>query len=194
MLGNFFQKGSPEGEGHPEDAQAAAPQGGQPQKRRPTPAAQAPSAEALEQQFAQWVMMQAQNIMMALGQMPNGMSAEPNLEAAKMLLDQLEMVGHKTAGNLSSRERRILNRFKDELSIAFTEISGGTPPSLMPSRSAMIDLDQLAGPPMEMDGEDEEPTPSQRPQASEPRRSAPSASSETPEPEENKKKYFKSYG
>jgi hypothetical protein len=57
----------------------------------------------LAQRFVQFVMMQTQNIFYVLGRIPSpdGRPIPPNLEAAKLLIDQLEMIQEKTRGNLS---------------------------------------------------------------------------------------------
>src|SRR5271154_6281176 len=87
------------------------------------------------QRFIEFVMMQAQNAMLFLGQIPHPQSGKPevNLDVAKMFIDQLAMIREKTRGNLSSDEAGILNNTLTNLQMAFVEISqqhgGGTPPS-----------------------------------------------------------------
>src|ERR1700733_9591390 len=88
----------------------------------------------LAQRFVQFVMMQAQNIFYVLGRIPSpdGRPIPPNLEAAKLLIDQLEMVQEKTRGNLSTQESSILEDALKNVRLAFVESSGGTPASMMP--------------------------------------------------------------
>ena len=139
----------------------------------------------LAQRFVQFVMMQAQNIFYVLGRIPSqdGRPIPPNLEAAKILIDQLEMVQEKTRGNLSAQEASILTDALKNVQLAFVEATGGTPASMMPKSSL---------PDFPLDGEDEAaPAP-----APEKAKSAPAAATPaTPAPEtENKKKFTKSYG
>ena len=56
----------------------------------------------LSQRFIEFVMMQAQNAALFLGQIPNPQTGkgEINLELAKMFIDQLGMIQEKTRGNL----------------------------------------------------------------------------------------------
>jgi len=88
----------------------------------------------LAQRFVQFVMMQAQNIFYVLGRIPSpdGRPTPPNLEVAKLLIDQLEMIQEKTRGNLSSQESTILDDALKNVRLAFVESSGGTPASMMP--------------------------------------------------------------
>jgi len=89
----------------------------------------------LAQRFVQFVMMQTQNIFYVLGRIPSpdGRPIPPNLEAAKILIDQLEMVQEKTRGNLSAQESSILTDALKNVQLAFVEVSGGTPASLSDS-------------------------------------------------------------
>ena len=93
-----------------------------------------PNAEMV-QRFVQFVMMQAQNIYYVLGRIPSpdGRPVPPNLEAAKILIDQLEMVQEKTRNNLSKQETSILEEALKNVQLGFVEASGGTPASMMPS-------------------------------------------------------------
>jgi hypothetical protein len=166
-----------------------------------------PDTQELAQRFVQFIMIQAQNVLYVLGKIPgpDGRAPEPNLEAGKMLIDQLDMISHKTAGNLSDQESKILKDTLSELQMAFVDSSGGTPASMMPDRSPKINLDEL-----EQEQESAPPQPKPEPATAE--APAPAASSEpapaaTPEPapeskeskdsdedEGDKKKFFKSYG
>lgn len=156
-------------------------------------------AGEMAQRFVQFVMIQAQNIMFVLGRIPSpdGMAHPPNLEAAKMLIDQLEMIKEKTRGNTSKQEDKILEEALQAVRLAFVEASGGTPASMMPSRGPQFNMDEMLG------DEDEEelhepapPAPQAAKPAQAPEPKAPSAAPEPSKPEEDaaKKKYFKSYG
>jgi len=65
--------------------------------------------QELAQRFVQFVMIQAQNVLYVLGKIPgpDGSAPQPNLEAAKMLIDQLDMIQAKTQGNLIEQEGKI---------------------------------------------------------------------------------------
>src|ERR1700761_6610783 len=88
----------------------------------------------LAQRFVQFVMVQVQNIYYVLGRIPSpdGRPMQPNLEAGKILIDQLEMIDAKTEGNLSAQESAILDDALKNVRLAFVEVSGGTPASMMP--------------------------------------------------------------
>src|ERR1700677_1073674 len=138
----------------------------------------------LAQRFVQFVMMQVQNIFYVLGRIPSpdGRPMPVNLEAGKLLIDQLEMVQAKTGGNLSTQESGILDDALKNVRLAFVEVSGGTPASMMPSPS-MPDF------PLE----EEEELPS-APAAKAKPPPPPEAPAKPVEPQENKKKFTKTYG
>jgi hypothetical protein len=81
----------------------------------------------LTQRFIEFVMMQAQNAALFLGQIPNPQTgqAEVNLEVARMFIDQLAMIQEKTRGNLSSEETAVLRNALASLQMAFVEASQG---------------------------------------------------------------------
>ena len=64
----------------------------------------------ISQRFIEFVMMQAQNAALFLGQIPNPQTGkgEVNLELAKMFIDQLAMIQEKTRGNLTNEESAVL--------------------------------------------------------------------------------------
>src|SRR5260221_1878953 len=141
----------------------------------------------LAQRFVQFVMMQAQNIFYVLGRIPSpdGRPMPPNLEAGKILIDQLEMIQEKTRGNLSTQESSILDDALKNVRHAFVEVSGGTPASMMPkSNLPDFPLDEE-----EPDLTEPPPLPGAKPKAA----AAPVDDTPKPEPE-NKKKFTKTYG
>src|SRR3954451_12273585 len=77
------------------------------------------------QRFIEFVMMQAQNAALFLGQIPNPQTGkgEVNLELAKMFIDQLGMIQEKTRGNLTSEEGAVLKNTLSNLQMAFVEVS-----------------------------------------------------------------------
>jgi hypothetical protein len=142
----------------------------------------------LAQRFVQFVMMQAQNIFYVLGRIPSpdGRPMPVNLEAAKMLIDQLEMIHEKTRGNLSNQESSILDDALTKVRLIFVEVSGGTPASMMPSPSM---------PDFPLEDEEVELPPEPAPSVQEkPKAAAPAADAKPVEPPENKKKFTKTYG
>jgi hypothetical protein len=132
----------------------------------------------LTQRFIEFVMMQAQNAALFLGQIPNPQTrrAEVNLEVARMFIDQLAMIQEKTRGNLTTEESTVLRNAISSLQMAFVEASQGGKAS-----------DAPASPP--------EPATNVEPAA--PVTDSPT-SNETPQslaPEtESKKKFTKTYG
>ena len=137
----------------------------------------------LAQRFVEFVMMQAQNAALFLGQIPNPQTGkgEVNLEVAKMFIDQLAMIQEKTRGNLSNEEATVLRNAISNLQMAFVEVSqaqksGGAAASRGPSAEA-------AGASESSSAEEPGPAPETPP--------PPSLSSEE---RESKKKFTKSYG
>ena len=135
----------------------------------------------LSQRFIEFVMMQAQNAALFLGQIPNPQTGqgEVNLELAKMFIDQLGMIQEKTRGNLTNEETAVLRNTLSNLQMAFVEVSQQT-------RSES--------------GATSSPSTPAEPQPP----AEPSAASAPPEPEsapvtpqvesESRKKFTKSYG
>ncbi len=139
----------------------------------------------LAQRFIEFVMMQAQNVALFLGQIPNPQTgeAEVNLQFAKMFIDQLGMIQEKTRGNLSNEEATVLRNTLSNLQMAFVEASqneGGGSPAPAPAREQGVSSPEPATSP----GEEPAAAPPDGVSASAP------ASSET----ESRKKFTKSYG
>lgn len=93
----------------------------------------------LTQRFIEFIMMQAQQAALCLGQIPHPSTgkAEINLDAARMFIDHLEIVKEKTRGNLSKDEEKILTSILSELQLAFVHIAqgagAGTEPEAAPT-------------------------------------------------------------
>jgi hypothetical protein len=141
----------------------------------------------MTKRFVQFVMVQAQNILYVLGRIPTpeGERLPPNLQAAKMMIDHLELIRIKTEGNLTAQETKIISEALQQVQLAFVEASGGTPVGMMPDRGPQVDMSALEE---ELDPEEASaPTKAEAPTTSQP------AGGITSEAEE-KKKYFKSYG
>src|SRR5437764_10260056 len=79
----------------------------------------------MSQRVIEFVMMQAQNAALFLGQIPNPQTGkgEVNLELAKMFIDQLAMIQEKTRGNLTNEETAVLRNTLSNLQMAFVEVS-----------------------------------------------------------------------
>ncbi|HEY0369492.1 MAG TPA: DUF1844 domain-containing protein [Chthoniobacterales bacterium] len=131
----------------------------------------------LTQRFIEFIMMQAQNAALFLGQIPNPQTGEGevNLDLAKMFIDQLAMIQEKTRGNLSKEEEGVLRNTISNLQMAFVEVS----------RSEGVTTAAPAAPPPQQAAQPQE-TPA--PPASE---SSPAAE---PNESESRKKFTKSYG
>jgi hypothetical protein len=132
----------------------------------------------LTQRFIEFVMMQAQNAALFLGQIPNPQTgqAEVNLEVARMFIDQLAMIQEKTRGNLTSEESTVLRNALSSLQMAFVEASQSSPSSGATSRPPE------AAPEAASEATDKQPA-------------APADAPSIASPEsESKKKFTKSYG
>ena len=81
----------------------------------------------LTQRFIEFVLMQAQQAALFLGQIPNPQTGRPevNLEVARMFIDQLAMIQEKTRGNLTSEETTVIRNALSGLQMAFFEASQG---------------------------------------------------------------------
>ncbi len=75
--------------------------------------------------FLELVSLFQMQAMMALGKMANPMTgkAERNLDAARLMIDTLEMLEKKTAGNLNPDESRMIKAALTDLRIMFVEES-----------------------------------------------------------------------
>jgi hypothetical protein len=142
----------------------------------------------LAQRFVQFVMMQTQNIFYVLGRIPSpdGRPIPPNLEAGKILIDQLEMIQEKTRGNLSTQESSIIDDALKNVRLAFVEVSGGTPASMMPKSN----LPEFPIEDDESDFDEPAPMPAEKPKTAAPAPVPPKPGAE----QENKKKFSKTYG
>lgn len=81
------------------------------------------SAGEMTRRFIEFVLMQAQQVALMLGQMPapDGKPMKPNLPVARIFIDQLDMIREKTRGNLTAEESNLLNKVLSDLQIAFVE-------------------------------------------------------------------------
>jgi len=136
-------------------------------------------AGEMTQIFIEFVMMQAQNAALFLGQIPNPRGGEPevNLPLAKMFIDQLAVIGAKTQGNLNADEAKVLDSALSQLEAAFLDVA---------SRTEGFHPGESLAPPRQA-------APSTPPPAAIPPPDAPPAPAPAPE-EEGRKRFTKSYG
>lgn len=132
----------------------------------------------MSQRFIEFVMMQAQNAALFLGQIPNPQTGqgEVNLELAKMFIDQLGMIQEKTRGNLTNEEAAVLKNTISNLQMAFVEVS-------QEKRAGKVETPAQPAPKAET------PEPS-TPASEEKTETPPTPTSES----ESRKKFTKSYG
>lgn len=70
-------------------------------------------------------MMQAQNILFMLGLIPtpDGRRVRPDIEGARLLIDQLAMIKEKTRGNLTADESSVLDQMLSRVRLTFVEVA-----------------------------------------------------------------------
>jgi cell envelope opacity-associated protein A len=80
-------------------------------------------AEMMSALFAQLIMQQSNMAMLLLGKVPHPQTGETmrDVEAARLFIDQLEMLRVKTKGNLSKEEEQLLKQSLMSLQMAFVE-------------------------------------------------------------------------
>lgn len=76
-----------------------------------------PASPETDPRFSEFIILQAQNAGLFLGQIPHPHSGEKqvNLRAAKSVIDCLEMLAPKTQGNLTPQEAKLLRVAIDNL-------------------------------------------------------------------------------
>lgn len=121
--------------------------------------------------FANMVLQQSQMALMFLGKVPHPESGQPvmDLDAARMFIDQLEMLETKTKGNLTKDEEGLLRQTLAAMRFAFVE--------------AVEKVPDAAAPPAA------ESTPGKAPETA----SAPAGSSSAADDSEARKKFSKKY-
>jgi len=98
------------------------------------PAAGLSRDDMLSVLFANMVMQQTQMTLMFLGRVPHPESGKPvtDLDAARMFIDQMEMLEVKTKGNLTSQEEALLRQSLATVRMAFVEAVDHPAPSEEP--------------------------------------------------------------
>jgi hypothetical protein len=81
------------------------------------------------QRFVEFVKIQAQQVLLFLGKIPNPSTGKvvQNFEAARLFIDQLEMLQEKTNGNLSLEESEVLNVTLSEVRFAYVRAVSDKP-------------------------------------------------------------------
>lgn len=79
--------------------------------------------EMMSALFAHMIMQQTNMAMMLLGRMPHPQTGETmrDLEAARLFIDQIEMLQIKTKGNLNKEEESLLKQSLTTLQMLFVE-------------------------------------------------------------------------
>src|SRR5438046_1677790 len=99
--------------------------------------------------FAQLVVQQSNLALMLLGKGPQPESGQSmrDLEAAKLFIDQLEMLEAKTQGNLNKEEAALLKQSLMALQMAFVEaVESPAPPAKTAEASAASSASESASP------------------------------------------------
>ncbi len=101
------------------------------------PAAEPSREEMQSALFAQLVLQQANMALMLLGKVPHPETgkAVKDLDAARLFIDQLEMLETKTKGNLSKEEAGLLKQSLMNLRLAFVEAVETPGPQSEPKRT-----------------------------------------------------------
>lgn len=115
--------------GQPEPAEPESPPS--PEQKAPATAAspQTPPTEADAPQdlppvdFASFVMMLTNNVMVFLGQVPNPLTQQPQVDLgqAQHTIDILMMLREKTRGNLTDEEEHFLQELLPQLQMAYVQ-------------------------------------------------------------------------
>ena len=85
-----------------------------------------PATPEADTRFNEFVILQAQNAGLFLGQIPNPHTGEKqiNLRAAKSVIDSLEMLESKTQGNLTAIEEKLLTTALNNLRPLYLDATG----------------------------------------------------------------------
>jgi hypothetical protein len=141
--------------------------------------ANASREEIMAALFANMVIQQTNMAMMMLGKVAHPETGEfmQDIEAARMFIDQLEMLEAKTKGNLGKQEETLLKQSLTALRMAFVEAVDGEP-AQHGAKPAEPQLQRSA--------------PAVSPESAAPKTPAASAPVQ-PAPEESRKKFSKKY-
>lgn len=93
------------------------------------------SDEVSEVTFMGFVLSLAATAALHFGDMPNpqtGRPEEPNMQAARHLIEILGILDQKTRGNLTAEERSVLDQVISELRLRYVEARKGPPRIVQP--------------------------------------------------------------
>jgi hypothetical protein len=95
--------------------------------------------EMLSALFAQLVIQQSNMAMLLMGKTPHPQTGETvrDIEAARLFIDQLEMIEAKTKGNLNKDEEHLLKQSLMSLRMEFVE-AVNSPPAEMEKAAAAV--------------------------------------------------------
>ena len=138
--------------------------------------------EILAALFANMVIQQTNMAMMLLGKVAHPETGRiiKDVEAARMFIDQLEMLEVKTKGNLSKQEEQLLKQALAALHMAFVEAVDAQGPA----SASEAPTERVAAP----KSSPEQPQSSKPAEASAPKDAEPAAT-----PDESRKKFSKKY-
>lgn len=110
------------------------------------PLANASREEIMSALFGHMVIQNTNMALMFLGQVPHPQSGErvQDFEAARMFIDQLEMLELKTKGNLSREEEKLLQQSLTHLRMTFVQVMDSPPPSVEAGESGGARTDASA--------------------------------------------------
>lgn len=93
--------------------------------------------EMMSALFAQLVVQQSNMAMLLMGKVPHPQTGQTmrDIEAARLFIDQLEMLQAKTKGNLSKEEDHLLKQSLMSLRLAFVESVESPEPEAKPTEA-----------------------------------------------------------
>ncbi len=147
----------------------------------------------MTQIFVEFVMMQAQNAALCLGQITDPRVGQPqvNIPLAKMFIDQLSVIRAKTHGNLTADEQRVIDGALEQIEMAFVHVVSQTE-GFHPGESLAAEVETPSSPPPAATAPSATvPEPAL---ATAPAPAAAPVPAAEPPPEENRKRFTKSYG
>lgn len=111
----------------------------------------------MQTRFVEFILMHMQNVFFLLGRIPtpDGKPGQVNLDLAKVLIDQLEMIEAKTQNNLSPDESKVLNNALANARLAFVETAQGIPTASPPETASSAGAEpKISSPPKDESNED----------------------------------------
>lgn len=143
--------------------------------------------------FANMVVQQTNMALIFLGRAPNPETGETiqDLDTARMLIDQLEMLAVKTRGNLDPREMALMNQSLTAVRMAFVEAveKGPNVSQKMPETAKAESIAPKTGEPSQARSAEA----TLAPESATASESVSAASGAAPEQDESRKKFSKKY-